>query len=228
MIELWRDIPGYAGMYQASSMGSIRSLARRASNGRSVPAKMLSQSPIGGNYLAVCLTKGGFSRSRTVHRLVLLAFVGLCPEGMEACHENGERTDNRLTNLRWDTRASNMADKVEHDTHQRGERHGNASITDDAALAIIADFARGETISHVAKQHGVSVRVARRIRNGEAWTHLPRPEMYRRHGKRKLTAEDEAKMHAQLRAGESPSSLAREYDLSETTVHRHKRALRGV
>lgn len=55
---------------------------------------------------------------RTVHRVVLETFVGLRPDGMECCHGNGVRSDNRLENLRWDTHEANEADKVRHGTRQ--------------------------------------------------------------------------------------------------------------
>lgn len=52
-----------------------------------------------------------------LHRVVLDAFIGPRPKGMEACHANGDPTDNRLVNLRWDTRSANAADSVRHGTH---------------------------------------------------------------------------------------------------------------
>jgi len=45
-----------------------------------------------------------------VHRLVLEAFVGPCPDGMEACHLDSDKTNNRVSNLRWDTHLENMRD----------------------------------------------------------------------------------------------------------------------
>lgn len=52
-----------------------------------------------------------------VHRLVLIAFVGPPPDGMEVCHNDGDPTNNVLSNLRWDTRTGNMRDAVDHRTH---------------------------------------------------------------------------------------------------------------
>lgn len=57
-----------------------------------------------------------------VHRLVLLVFVGPCPDGMEACHGNDVPHDNRVENLRWDTRAANVADSVQNGTHDAARR----------------------------------------------------------------------------------------------------------
>lgn len=54
---------------------------------------------------------------KKVHQLVLEAFVGLCPDGMEACHNDGNPENNDLHNLRWDTRSENTKDAVKHGTH---------------------------------------------------------------------------------------------------------------
>ena len=62
-------------------------------------------------YLAVTLWRKGQQNTKYVHRLVLEAFVGPCPPGMEACHNNSNPADNRLSNLRWDTRQANHKDK---------------------------------------------------------------------------------------------------------------------
>lgn len=55
-----------------------------------------------------------YGTSRRVHLLVLEAFVGPCPPGLEGCHTNGDGLDNKLTNLRWDTHAANMQDRLRH------------------------------------------------------------------------------------------------------------------
>lgn len=69
------------------------------------------------SYLMVALYDGrGMSgrKDRYIHRLVLEAFVGPCPEGMEARHINGDHQDNRLENLCWGTKEENMKDRVLH------------------------------------------------------------------------------------------------------------------
>lgn len=68
-------------------------------------------------YLVVRLSKNGWGENGLVHRLVLEAFVGPCPEGQEGCHNNGDVLNCRLTNLRWDTKSSNNLDRVKHGTH---------------------------------------------------------------------------------------------------------------
>lgn len=55
-------------------------------------------------------------RIRPAHQIILETFIGLCPKGMETCHNNGIKMDNRLKNLRWDTRKSNGIDRRNHNT----------------------------------------------------------------------------------------------------------------
>lgn len=75
--------------------------------------------------------------NRYVCHLVLEAFVGPCPEGLECCHNNGNCHDNRLDNLRWDTRQANIVDRDHHGTTARGEISGLARYSN-------TDFAEAE------------------------------------------------------------------------------------
>lgn len=70
-----------------------------------------------GHILADFIDSNGHKKRYQVHRLVLMAFVGPCPEGMEACHyPDRNPTNNNLQNLRWDTRSNNAKDAVVHGT----------------------------------------------------------------------------------------------------------------
>jgi hypothetical protein len=82
--------------------------------------------------VCVDLHKGDGSRKRfLVHRLVLLAFVGPCPEGMECRHfPDRDVTNNNLDNLQWGTKEENAADKVIHGTTNRGSRCGSARFNE--------------------------------------------------------------------------------------------------
>lgn len=67
----------------------------------------------------------GRGRFRRVHQLVLEAHVGPAPDGLVACHQNGVKTDNRLENLRWDTRSANALDAVRHKVGRSGQTKCN-------------------------------------------------------------------------------------------------------
>ncbi len=68
-------------------------------------------------YLGVSLCTNSKKYTCDVHRLILETYVGSCPPDKEACHDNGNKQDNRLENLRWDTRSNNHLDAVRHGTH---------------------------------------------------------------------------------------------------------------
>lgn len=125
--EVWRPVPGYHGFYEVSDHGRVRGLPRVVAHSipgrtRSAPGKVLDQETDKKGRKIVRLSRDGKPRRRRVHTLVLEAFVGPCPAGMEGCHNNGDPTDNRPGNLRWDTRSSNQADAVAHGTHHNSSK----------------------------------------------------------------------------------------------------------
>lgn len=76
-----------------------------------------------GGYQRVQLCYGPVIRKDTyVHRMVLETFVGPCPEGLEACHNDGNPLNNRLDNLRWDTKSANAQDTLQHGRHSMAGR----------------------------------------------------------------------------------------------------------
>jgi hypothetical protein len=126
MQETWRPIPGHSG-YEVSDLGRVRSIDRaviKMTRGRPVPhrlkGRVLKPGTTGRGYLMVVLGHGG---ATYVHHLVLQAFVGPRPDGHEAAHGDGNRTNNRLVNLRWATPKENAADRYRHGTVMFGSRH---------------------------------------------------------------------------------------------------------
>lgn len=137
--EIWKAVPGYEGYLEVSNMGNVKSLARtvkkRHSSGaimkQHYPERLLNPMPSAAGYVFVHVGVNGVRRTMAVHKLVLTAFVGPKPDGMEACHSNGRASDNRLENLRWDTHLSNSRDRLSHGTYKMGEAHHMAKFTDD-------------------------------------------------------------------------------------------------
>lgn len=78
-------------------------------------------------YLRVDLWKYSFRHEGRIHRLVLETFIGPCPKDMESCHNNGNKLDNRLENLRWDTLHNNIKDSVKHGKHRSLHQYGENS-----------------------------------------------------------------------------------------------------
>ncbi|QGJ94945.1 HNH endonuclease [Gordonia phage RedWattleHog] len=117
----WTPVPGFPGYEASAELGRVRSLDRLDARGHRRKGVVLKgtqqvRKGAGGRLrmgpLMVSLSKDGRSRPYLVHRIILLTFVGPCPEGMEGLHHNGDATDNRLVNLRWGTSVENKADMV--------------------------------------------------------------------------------------------------------------------
>jgi len=124
MRERWKAIPGWVGFYEASNLGRIRSLTRkvwvqksyRGPIFRIYRSKILT--PGISNYPVVQLVRGPRKKYYYVHQLVLLTFEGPPPVGFEVCHNNGCKMDNKLSNLRYDTRRNNSLDRKRHGTNR--------------------------------------------------------------------------------------------------------------
>ena len=106
-IEIWKDIPEYEGLYQASNMGRIKSLERIDTRGHRVKEKILKLKLTHKGYYTVALCKNSIKKKYFVHRLVWIAFNGQIPEGYEVNHINEVKSDNRLSNLNLMTHKEN-------------------------------------------------------------------------------------------------------------------------
>lgn len=114
--EQWRLIAGYEGLYEVSDHGRVRSLDRIDSRGNRAWGRILRQEVRPTGHLRVTLCSGGTTKRIFVHRLVLTAFIGPLPVGMQACHNDGNPANNVPANLRWDTIVANARDRRLHGT----------------------------------------------------------------------------------------------------------------
>lgn len=178
----YRDVPGFPG-YRVGDDGSVWSRWQRvkptAFKGGGVceigdqwrllkPGQDRST-----GYLRVVVCAEGRRRAcLRVHVLVLTVFVGPPPERMVAAHGNGVRTDNRLCNLRWATRAENSADMVRHGTVVRGVACHMHKLTDDVVRESRRRRAAGETISRLAAEYGVTPSTLSVAIAGKTWKHV--------------------------------------------------------
>jgi hypothetical protein len=171
MYELWRPIPGWEGLYEASSLGRVRSLPRDR-NGRTYGGRLLT-AVLNPRYYAVRLRDSGTGRSRSesVHALVAAAFLGPRPKGMVVRHGPGGCLDNSIANLSYGTQQENIYDK---------RRDGTWLIGDTAARRILHSsevaeiYQSSETSPALAARYGVSETTIRKIWAGKNWRSVTR------------------------------------------------------
>lgn len=173
-MEIWKQIPGYEGLYSASNLGNIRSedrLVRHFSGG----TKKIKSQPIkpfmtrfGYLYVTLCNTSKSHKK-HPVHRLVLSAFEGPMDRSFDTCHNDSNRTNNRIENLRWGTRAENMQDAAKIGRTNKGERNPKAKLTKTQVKEIRQD---NRTQKAISIDYGVGQDVISRIKNRKAWTHI--------------------------------------------------------
>jgi len=179
--ETWRPVPGFEGIYEVSDHGRVRSLDKvvRCKGGTRVHrGKVLSPGKKRrGGYLYASLCLCGDIQYLYVHRLVLSAFEGPPSGGLQTCHNDGDPTNNRLDNLRYDTRDSNEADKRKHGTHFRmpGERNPSSKLTAVSVVSIRTRRAAGEPLPSISKDYGISRQTVSKICRGETWIHVGGP-----------------------------------------------------
>ena len=97
-----------------------------------------------------------------VHRAVLNEFVGPCPKDMETCHADGDKENNRLENLRYDTHRNNELDKINHGTF------GKKLSVEDVRY-IRKNFIPRRNAGKLAEMFGVRRNAIYNIVNGRTW-----------------------------------------------------------
>ncbi len=185
-MEVWRDIPGFEGLYQVSNFGRVKSLDRwqnldpnpQAPKGyaRHIKGKIHRGTPVNRDgkiiRIVVGLRKDGRYFYRGIHEFVLLAFVGPRPEGYYGCHNDDTPTNNRLANLYWGTPKQNSADKIRHGNQPKGEGIPWSKLT-ERDVRYIRSKAGVISQSKLAKKFGVVQAQISRVVNGKEWTHVP-------------------------------------------------------
>lgn len=219
--ERWLAVAGYQGLYEISDLGRVRSFHVGPSGKR---GGLLRPAPTGVHpHLCVVLCKDGEHRTRLVHQLVLEAFVGPRPNGLESLHGPGGAFDNRLVNLSWGSKSQNNgADKVRDGTTGRGDRAWKVKLTEADVAECRRRYVAGETFVQIASAYGLSRQGMASAIRGTNWSWLPGAVEPERRGKRhraKLTAAIVLECRARRVTGEDTGVLASEFGVAKVTMH---------
>jgi HNH endonuclease len=169
----FKDVVEFPG-YCVGNDGSIWSIARHGNKGRYRQNNgwLRKSSRDRSGYQQVTLHKNDRAYYCLVARIVLEAFVGPCPPGMQARHFPDRATANNcLKNLAWATKQQNEADKAIHGTSLNGSKNHNAKLGETDSVLIRNARNSGLSFSKVGAKFGISAQHAYRICKGTAWAH---------------------------------------------------------
>lgn len=159
-MERWKPVVGYEEQYEVSDHGNLRSVIA----GRS----QVKKPSLSRGYLRAVLYRNGKSKCAQVHRLVLEAFVGPAPVNHDGGHLDNNRSNNRLENLAWVSRADNQLHRLAHGTSLWGPANPNTKLT-PRQVAEIRALAGVVPSSELAKRYGVERTTVQKIISGASW-----------------------------------------------------------
>lgn len=220
---MWTPIVEFAGRYEVSDDGRVRSTDDTDGLGRFHPATELYQGTLPNGYKQVRLRQRGErkARSRYVHRLVATAFL---PEPiiqrdgrLYVNHRDGVKSNNRLDNLDWSNAAHNAQHAIQ--TGLRARRFSDHDIRE-----MRRHYTQGATMVLIGEAFGCSAVMVGKIIRGESYAYVEgertesEGQQGQRHSQSRFTTEDVKAIRARSAAGESNKSIGDSYHTSYKTV----------
>lgn len=163
------NIPEYP-QYHISRDGKLFSLKRGAGKWRQLHTAVDVH-----GYEKCQISKNGRSKYTTIHSLMAVAYLGPRPEKYQVCHNDGNRLNNIIENLRYDTVKNNHADKIKHGTKIFGERHPDAVLKECDIIPILNLISQGVPVVTVAKNYSISPGAIVFMLNRHTWGHVKIP-----------------------------------------------------
>lgn len=210
-IELWKDIPGFEGEYEASTYGNIRSLKR----GQKM---LMKQSVNGGGYGTTKLCLNGVQYSKMSHEWICETFNGAKPDGENIVvnHKNGNKLDNRPENLEWISAKMNVSHSITFNKKHGFIEHRSV-FTPELVLEIYHRLLSGERTQKLATEYGVGRHAISHIKYKKFWSYIlkDKPDIERQ---LVFTPELALEVYLKLLSGDSVKKLAEEYDVNRRTI----------
>jgi hypothetical protein len=158
----------WAPDYFASNFGRIVGMTS------SQPGTILkpSKNPENEYFTVKLVESDGMARHNYVHRTVLRVFRGEAATGIQGAHGDGNKSNNRLDNLRWDNPVGNAADKIEHGTLLIGSTHPNSKINEETAATIKRMLATGKRQAEISRELSIHISCVANIAQDKTWKHV--------------------------------------------------------
>jgi hypothetical protein len=169
MKEIWKDIEGFEGIYQASSFGNIKSLKR----GGKLYDRILKPAINHSGYYIVVLCKNGIMYAKILHRIIAKTFIPNPLNKPTVNHINGIKTDNRIENFEWATRKEQSIHSYSKlpNTNQL-ETHHKAKLKNKDIPKIFEMNKNGVSHKDISKIYNVHPSQICRIINGKRWKQI--------------------------------------------------------
>ena len=158
---MWGEIDGFP-KYRISNKGVLVSYHTKT-------PRIIKPSKDKDGYPRVVLSNNNKKAYKKIYHLVLESFVGERAKGQEACHNDGNKDNNHLDNLRWDTPEGNMDDRYKHGKTPRGSKNNFATLTEKDVLEIKRLIEQKISNVVIAKRYGVQPAAISKIRVGRSW-----------------------------------------------------------
>lgn len=179
--EIWKDIIGYERLYQISNLGNVRSVERTV-NGRFWYGKQHIQvfcekiliPQKRGKYFKVTLSKDNKANQQSIHRLVAISFLGdFTEKKLEVNHIDGDKYNNKLSNLEWVTRSENHKHAFRHGLRRvnKGEDCSWSKLNSITVLEIRKMLCESSH-KEVSKKFNVNLTTIYNIGDRRSWKHI--------------------------------------------------------
>lgn len=171
-LESWKRAPHPHGeIYEVSDLGRVRCY-RQSLKHLTIPRIKKPQFNQKRGYWYVVLSLKKVVKSWSIHRLVLTTFKGHRSSSFDCRHLDGNRSNNKLSNLAWGTRLENEADKRLHGRVSEGSRNGHAKLTESQVIDIRKRYKSGATKRELYTEYGMSRRAVSSILLRQSWKHI--------------------------------------------------------
>lgn len=176
MEEIWKDVPGFEGLYQVSNTGKVKSIATKVNHrygSRKRAEKLKSLATNENGYATVNLYKENKLKVFKVHRLVAQCFIPNPYSKKTVNHIDANKLNNNLPNLEWATHSENLLHAHRNNliNSARGERT-ISPLTNKDVLAIRMLRSTGTRCKKLSEMFGIHPNNISKIVNRHTWVHI--------------------------------------------------------